>query len=54
MWVRIATDLNLSPRLKMSTIVFAHTNKLPKCEQAKFYLLHVKLNIFILNTSAKK
>jgi hypothetical protein len=54
MWGRIATDLNLFPRLKMSTAVFAHNNKPSKREQAKFYLPHVKLNIFILNTSAKK
>jgi hypothetical protein len=54
MWVRIATDLILFPRLKMSTALFAHTNKPPKYEQGKFYLPQVKINIFILNTSAKK
>jgi len=38
----------------MSTTVLARNNKPPKREQGKFYLPQIKLNIFILNTSAKK
>jgi hypothetical protein len=54
MCVRIDTGLNLSPRLKMSTGVLALTSKPPKREQGNFYLPQVKLNMFVLNTSAKK
>jgi hypothetical protein len=38
----------------MNAVVLALTSKPPKREQGKFYLLQVKVNIFIPNTSAKK